>query len=100
LADIPILGMTGNDGKNYSEDTPNGNRILAENNKNGSLYVEIELTSTINPKLKKVFDADDPVQITITQGETTDVVTAYPSSIEWVVQYDQINRRVLHFELL
>ena len=97
--EIPILGMTGNDGKNYSEDTPNGTRILTENNPNGSLFVEIELTSAINSKIKEIFNADDKIPLTVKQGNMTDSITAYPVSIEWVVQYDQLNRRVLHFEL-
>ena len=100
LANIPVLGITGNNGKNYSEDTPNGNRILTENNSNDSLFVEIELTDMINQELQETFDADGTISIVINQGGISDDITVYPSSIEWIVQYDQINRRVLHFELV
>ena len=94
------MGITGNNGKNYSEDTPNGNRILTENNSNDSLFVEIELTDMINQELQETFDADGTISIVINQGGISDDITVYPSSIEWIVQYDQINRRVLHFELV
>ena len=101
LADIPILGITGQDGKNISEDTPGNERIITGNNPNGYQAIEIEMTSAINSKLIEIFDKDDTISLKINESSSiSQTVIAYPVTIERVIQYDNINRRVLYFELV